>query len=51
MIEFKRNFETGEVEVWENGKKTGKITEMAIPQKPEAEPETEDKDKEKKSDE
>ena len=28
MIEFKRNEETGIVEVWKNGKKTGEIRTM-----------------------
>lgn len=28
MIEFRRNLETGILEVWENGKKTGEIITM-----------------------
>lgn len=33
MGEFKRNFKTGKMEYWENGKKVDEITEMAIPMK------------------
>lgn len=28
MVKFRRNKKTGVVEVWKNGKKTGKITTM-----------------------